>query len=149
MPLSRTTEVPNDIRRVFPGKDRRDNRFARRKAGGQFQRKITFVKTPADCRCCGVCCFSRLETYVRVTGTDWERLGEDRDQVAHFIGNRAYMRMNAGHCAALQIRTVGSAEDFCCSIYERRPQVCRDLERGSPECAGEIASKSDRVIARD
>ena len=42
-------------------------------------------ETPADpareaadsaaCLHCGVCCFSRLETYVRVTGDDWTRLG--------------------------------------------------------------------------
>jgi Fe-S-cluster containining protein len=31
--------------------------------------------------------------------------------------------------------------DYFCTIYERRPQICRDLARGSPECEGERALK--------
>jgi hypothetical protein len=43
---------------------------------------------------------------------------------------------------------------FACSIYETRPDVCRDLERGSGACRGELANKSDRprralVVLRD
>ena len=34
---------------------------------------------------------------------------------------------------------------FACSIYETRPDVCRDLARGSGECRGEIAAKSERL----
>ena len=49
---------------------------------------------PADCLHCGVCCHSRLETYVRVTGEDWDRLGADAERVAHFIGNKAYIRLS-------------------------------------------------------
>ena len=101
---------------------------------------------PAHCIHCGVCCFSKLDTYVRVTGADWERLGVEAGSVAHFIGNRAYMKMTEGHCAALQPRdTPDGKTEFFCTIYERRPQVCRDLARGSPECEGELASKGERV----
>jgi len=104
------------------------------------------LNTPDNCLCCGVCCFSHLDTYVRVTGDDWERLGVEAARLAHFIGHRAYMKMTGGHCAALQLRRLdGGATEFFCSIYDNRPQVCRDLARGSPECAGERASKSDRV----
>lgn len=97
------------------------------------------------CLRCGVCCFSRLETYVRVSGADWERLGADADRVAAFIGNRAYLRMHDGRCAALETRVAadGAPEHFC-TIYERRPQVCRDLARGSPECEAERALKGGR-----
>lgn len=94
-----------------------------------------------------MCCFSRLETYVRVTGDDWSRLGPDADQHAHFIGHRAYLRMREGHCAALEIRPdpdLPGGVHHVCTIYERRPQICRDLARGSPECEGEIALKGDR-----
>jgi len=86
---------------------------------------------------------------VRVTGGDWERLGADAERVARFIGNRAYMRMAAGgHCAALEVRaTADGAREFFCTVYERRPQVCRDLARGSPECAGERELKAARVQA--
>lgn len=83
---------------------------------------------------------------MRVSGADWERLGVEAGRVAHFVGNRAYMRMRDGHCAALELRTAADgAREFFCTIYERRPQVCRDLARGSPECAGELATKSARV----
>lgn len=102
------------------------------------------VPLPADCRRCGVCCFSESPTYVRVTGDDWTRLGAGADAVAHFLGNRAYMRMHDGHCAALEIRpaaTNSGVADFFCTIYERRPQTCRDLGRGSAHCLGELAMK--------
>lgn len=108
------------------------------------------VEDSAACLRCGVCCFSRLETYVQVSGDDWSRLGEDAERLAHFIGHRAYMRMADGRCAALETRTAegvdgaAGAREFFCTIYERRPQVCRDLARGSPECAGEIALKGGR-----
>ena len=100
----------------------------------------------AACLRCGVCCFSRLETYVRVSGADWDRLGPDAGRWAHFIGHRAYLRMREGRCAALETRTMadGAPEHFC-TIYERRPQVCRDLARGSPQCEAERTLKADRA----
>jgi len=48
------------------------------------------------CQRCGACCFSPSETYVRLDGADWARLGPDAERVAHFIGNRAYLRMAGG-----------------------------------------------------
>ena len=78
-----------------------------------------------DCLHCGVCCFSDLDTYVRVTGDDWTRLGPDADRAAHFIGHRAYLKMVDGHCASLELRP--ATGEFFCTIYERRPQTCRDL----------------------
>jgi Fe-S-cluster containining protein len=78
--------------------------------------------------------------FVRVTGEDWARLGDEAEHRAQFIGHRAYMRMADGHCAALELRrTPEGRPEFFCTLYERRPQVCRDLARGSPECAGERA----------
>ncbi|MEO6567446.1 MAG: YkgJ family cysteine cluster protein [Opitutaceae bacterium] len=94
-----------------------------------------------ECLRCGACCYSPSEKFVRVTGDDWSRLAADADRVAQFIGNRAFMRMQEGHCAALQIRrSTDEAVEFFCTIYERRPQICRELQRGSPECAGERAN---------
>lgn len=61
-----------------------------------------------------------------------------------FDGNRAYMRMVDGHCSALAIE-VGTGE-FVCTAYTTRPQVCRDLERGSPACAGERDTKAERPL---
>ncbi len=83
---------------------------------------------------------------MRVTGDDWARLGERAEAMAHFIGHRAFMRMRDGHCAALEIRRepgdANGAADYFCAIYERRPQICRDLARGSPECLGERTVKA-------
>jgi hypothetical protein len=87
-----------------------------------------------------------LETYVRVDGVDWSRLGADAERLAHFIGNRAYMRMQAGRCAALDIRANATGRrEFFCTIYAQRPQVCRDLARGSPACEGELLAKGGRT----
>ncbi|MET0284002.1 MAG: YkgJ family cysteine cluster protein [Polyangiales bacterium] len=95
-----------------------------------------------ECLQCGACCFSRLDTYVRVSGDDHARLGEAADALTAFVGNRCYMRMERGHCAALEV----SPGRYACRIYEQRPQVCRDLERGSPSCEAERHEKSERTL---
>jgi Fe-S-cluster containining protein len=80
--------------------------------------------------------------FVRVTGDDWTRLGDRAEELAQFIGHRAFMRMRDGHCAALELRTdADGSREFFCAIYERRPQICRDLARGSAECDGERETK--------
>ncbi len=97
-----------------------------------------------ECLTCGVCCFSLLETYVRVTGDDHAHLGERAEELVRFDGNRAYMRMVDGHCAALRVEQ--SLGRLVCGVYETRPEVCRDLLRGSGACLGEIATKHDRPL---
>jgi Fe-S-cluster containining protein len=95
-----------------------------------------------ECTACGVCCFSTLERYVEVTGDDYARLGDDADRLARFIGNRAYMRIVDGRCAALAVDV--EKHGFWCTVYDRRPAICRELERGTPACGGERATKGDR-----
>ena len=102
---------------------------------------------PAGCLTCGACCFSLLPTYVRVSGEDWTRLGAEAESVAQFIGHRAYMRMQEGHCAALALRRgADGGREFFCTVYDQRPQVCRDLARGSPACLGELTVKHSRTV---
>ncbi len=105
------------------------------------------MSAPADCRSCGACCFSESPTYVRLLGDDWSALGPDAEHLAWFIGNRAYLRMESGHCAALvwQRQPEDGEVRFHCSIYERRPTLCRELGRGSPECEAERERKSEKV----
>jgi uncharacterized protein len=79
---------------------------------------------------------------VRVTGADYARLGDDAEQSVKFIGNRAYLRMLDGHCAALGI--AADRRSFFCNAYENRPEVCRLLERGSRACQAERFDKADR-----
>lgn len=100
------------------------------------------VTTLPECLACGTCCFSWLETYVRVTGDDHARLGAHAETLVRFEENRAYMRMKEGHCAALVLEP--DARRFVCSVYEQRPATCRDLERGSPACRAELDTKGER-----
>lgn len=104
------------------------------------------MEVPRDCTRCGSCCFSESPRHARVTGDDHERLGEDAERLVVFLGNQAFMRLTSeagpSRCAALVLDP--AAGTFLCSVYERRPQVCRDLERGSPACQGELETKGDR-----
>jgi Fe-S-cluster containining protein len=97
-----------------------------------------------ECLRCGACCFSTLETYVRVSGDDHARLGDAAESLVRFDGHRAYMRMVDGHCAALVVDARSGR--FVCSMYEARPDTCRDLARGSPACAGERETKRERPL---
>lgn len=103
-----------------------------------------------DCTRCGACCFSESPRHARVTGDDYERLGDDAPRLVTFLGNQAFMRIEhdgaeppVGRCAALVVDADSGA--YLCSIYERRPDVCRSLERGSPSCAGEHDAKRTRA----
>lgn len=89
--------------------------------------------------------FSETPQYLRVFGRDYERLGEEAERLVHFIGNRAFLRLQGGHCAALTVDPVSAR--FSCSIYERRPDVCRSLERGSGHCAAEREHKFAHALA--
>lgn len=77
-------------------------------------------------------------------GIDYDRLGDDAETWVHFIGQRAYMKMTDGHCSALIHDDERNL--FLCSIYERRPDVCRWLERGSGQCRAERTEKADRPL---
>ncbi|MDB4937697.1 MAG: uncharacterized protein JWP87_4669 [Labilithrix sp.] len=103
---------------------------------------------PEDCTRCAACCFSDSPRHARVTGDDHRRLGEDAEQLVEWIGNSAFMRLervtpDVQKCIALAIDPATAT--FACSIYETRPQVCRDLERASSGCRGELSTKSDRA----
>jgi uncharacterized protein len=105
--------------------------------------RLSAAEAPA-CLACGTCCFSQLETFVRVLGDDYARLGEHAERLVRFDGVRAYMRMTAGHCSALEIEPLSG--HFVCSVYAARPNVCRDLERDSGACRGERAVKAERPL---
>lgn len=97
-----------------------------------------------ECLACGACCFSTNPTAIRVTGDDRARLGEDlAERFTDFVGHRCFMRLEDGHCAALEVRPEGV---FACAVYDRRPAVCRHLARGSAACNGERWEKVDRTV---
>ena len=97
-----------------------------------------------ECLACGTCCFSRLSKFVRVSGDDHARLADRAEALVWFDGIRAYMRMFDGHCSALQIDA--RSGQFICSTYATRPQICRDLARGSGACQGELETKAERPL---
>lgn len=99
---------------------------------------------PSDCRPCGRCCFSELPEYVRVFGVDMDRMDDRATSFTEFLGNRCFMRMEGGRCAALVIDPV--ARTFSCGIYEMRPDVCRSLERGTGQCRADWVEKRDRTL---
>lgn len=103
------------------------------------------MASPPECLQCGVCCFSQLPDYVRVLGSDYERLADRAEELVHFVGNRAFMAMTDGHCRALSLKEPGG--QWVCGTYETRPEICRELERGSAECRGELSAKRQRPIA--
>jgi uncharacterized protein len=100
-----------------------------------------------ECTRCGACCFSESPRHARVTGDDYERLADAAEGLVHFIGNQAFMRIEGSEgtrrCAALVVDPASGT--FMCRIYERRPAVCRELERGSGGCAGERDTKLGRT----
>lgn len=96
-----------------------------------------------DCQACGACCHSTTPYHVRVFGADHARLGDDAERWVTWIGHRAYLRLADGACAALA-RSADTGR-FACVVYEARPETCRTLTRGSPECAAERAEKLGRV----
>lgn len=101
-----------------------------------------------DCLSCGACCFGPGSRYVRVSGDDYARLGDEAERLTSFIENRCYMRMEDGHCAALAI---DAGRRFVCGVYALRPAVCRALERGSAACRAELEQKRElraRVLLR-
>ncbi len=115
--------------------------------GRRARRAENTLTDAPDCTACAACCFSELETYVRVSGDDYERLGDAAASLVQFDGFRAYLKMIDGHCAALVV--VPATGQLLCSTYATRPQICRDLARGSGECAAERQAKGARpALAR-
>ncbi len=84
------------------------------------------VVAPASCEGCGACCRG---WEIEVWWSDVVPLRlrkEDR-----LLG--PVMRQRQGACIAL-------TRDGRCSIYEDRPLVCRDFQRGSEECLRKLGA---------
>lgn len=77
-------------------------------------------------------------------GIDRDRMDDRAAAFTEFIGNRCFMQMREGRCAALVIDP--AAETFVCSIYEMRPDVCRSLDRGTGQCRADWTEKRERTL---
>jgi Fe-S-cluster containining protein len=92
---------------------------------------------PPECLDCGACCHADY-VHVWVSGSDHARLTpEERDRLTFFEGTMCYMRMTDGHCAALVLEDA----QWKCSVYERRPFLCREFARGGSACRHESETK--------
>tara|TARA_R110002072_G_scaffold46082_6_gene127897 strand:+ start:3242 stop:3577 length:336 start_codon:yes stop_codon:yes gene_type:complete len=85
----------------------------------------TFVDTTVSCsNCPAICC--RLEVMlITETGVPDRFIEEDR------WGGMTMARLDDGWCAALDRTTMS------CSIYDRRPLICREFEMGGQDCVAE------------
>jgi Putative zinc- or iron-chelating domain len=92
---------------------------------------------PVDCRSCGACC---REAYHSVTVATRDPVVWKQPRLVERHGHRFEIRREGSRCAALVDRrgeppaARGSAPLFVCSIYQDRPQACRDFAAGGRHC---------------
>jgi Fe-S-cluster containining protein len=83
-----------------------------------------------DCQRCGACCYGPA-AYVSVTDGDLVTMSrQNRARLVVRRGERRYLKMVHGHCAALRARQ----GHYSCRIYGERPRPCHVVEAGSREC---------------
>jgi Fe-S-cluster containining protein len=88
----------------------------------------------ADCVACGRCCHHGPRT-VTLLEADEVRLGPERLARLTVLHDRPpwfrFLRNDGERCAALDRTT---PDRHPCSIYDARPDGCREVEPGSPCC---------------
>jgi len=98
---------------------------------------------PSDCSNCGVCCRGRSGT-VLLLETDlrrWADAGRPdllESRVEGHFGQDGLAVDELGDCVHL--------EDRRCSIYELRPEICREVEVGSSQCMTAIRLGGREVV---
>jgi hypothetical protein len=91
---------------------------------------------PVDCAACGACC---REAYHSVTVSVRDPVVWKQPELVERHGHRFEIRREGERCAALVDRRNDAARGagarvFTCSIYEDRPQACRDFAAGGRHC---------------
>jgi len=98
---------------------------------------------PDDCQRCGTCCTSQSRDYVTVKASDLKRMSDVAKALVAPGESVRFMRMlrteASAHCAALTVDP--DAGTFRCSIYEERPDACRDFTQGSDKCREHLVGK--------
>ena len=95
---------------------------------------------PADCERCGACCSFDSPTFVPLNEEDVERLGTL--DVIEMHEGRPHMGSRNGKCIALD-ETNGLSQ---CSIYDERPELCRDFHQGSSECRSVLLAARKQMV---
>lgn len=79
-------------------------------------------ENPITCASCEACC-CRLEVLL-ITDTGVPDRYIETDE----WGGQTMLRLDDGFCAALDRNT------HLCTIYEKRPLICREFSAGEPDC---------------
>jgi hypothetical protein len=95
-----------------------------------------YWEPPVDCATCGACC---REAYHSVTVSVRDPVVWKQPALVERRGHRFEIRRDDDRCAALRDRRGDGARGpderiFTCSIYEDRPQACRDFAAGGRHC---------------
>lgn len=89
---------------------------------------VTELPDPSiTCASCSACCCQLEVILISDTGVPERFIDETPG------GSQVMARLDDGWCAALDRNTM------LCTIYDRRPWVCREFEMGSYECQVERA----------
>ncbi|TDV69760.1 YkgJ family cysteine cluster protein [Pseudomonas sp. LP_7_YM] len=90
-----------------------------------FQLPVESTEPAITCSTCAACCCQLEVMLITDTGVP-ERFIDTDDW-----GGEVMLRLDDGWCAALDRDTM------MCTIYDRRPLICREFEMGAPECITE------------
>ena len=97
-----------------------------------FSKDSMLSDNDVSCEKCDACC-CRLEVMIiSDTGVPDKHIAFDK------WGGMTMARLEDGWCSALDRNTMA------CSIYENRPQICRDLQMGGSEC---VSIRADNLLA--
>jgi uncharacterized protein len=98
-----------------------------------------------QCLDCGACCHTHNPQLVELLGTDavevpaqYVEAGPEGTFHMQMVEDKAH---DCLVCSAL-------GEKNACKIYARRPFLCREFERGSPECRQAIADMKRKRAER-
>lgn len=83
------------------------------------------TETEITCSNCQACCCKLEVMIISETGVPDEHISRDK------WGGETMLRLDDGWCSALD------RETLMCSIYEKRPWICREFEMASYECKTE------------
>lgn len=96
-----------------------------------------------DCTQCGACCVSDFDSvdYVHLLEQDIDRMTDDEQERFIYVeqtygksqSSMRTCRDRKGNCRCAAL-TGEIGVEVACSIYERRPNVCRNFEPGTDIC---------------
>jgi hypothetical protein len=86
---------------------------------------------PVDCQTCGACC---REAYHSVTVSVRDPVVWREPALIVREGHRFEIRREGERCAALKVGAAGATPRYACTIYDNRPNPCREFAAGGRHC---------------